>query len=54
MKFVIIVDMCYDVGASSASTHGETNQRLSAPLNQFIILTLVFPANLFFFELIEN
>jgi hypothetical protein len=43
----------YDAGASSASTHGETTQRLSMPLNQFRILTLAFPANIFF-ELIEN
>jgi hypothetical protein len=43
----------YDAGASSASTRGETTQCPSVPLNHFGILTLVFPANLFF-ELIEN
>jgi hypothetical protein len=44
----------YDAGASSASTRGETTQCLSAPLNHFRILTLAFPANIFFFEMIEK
>jgi hypothetical protein len=37
----------YDAGASSTRTHGETAQRLSTPLNQFRILTMVFPINIF-------